>query len=149
MAGVGVAGAGLLGVAQAQAPAPAQPVDVVAIRQATMALMHGAWRAITAGVQAKAEPKLFIQATRGIAGGAKVFPTLFPAGSGTGRLGFPAIYEDRAGFDKAAAALLAAADQANKAAVANDPEAFATAVKAVSEACGGCHPRRFADNWNK
>ncbi len=114
-----------------------------------MGVLYGTWRGLRSAVDAKIEPKNYILATKGAAAFARLIPALFPSGSGVGRIGFPAIYDDRAGFEQAAAGLAAAADAANKAAVANDAEAFTAAVKQFSDACGACHPRRFADNWNK
>ena len=134
---------------QAQAPAPTPVADVVAVRQAGMGVLYGTWRGLRTAVEAKADPKNYILAMKGVAAFGRQIPALFPTGSGVGRIGYPAIYEDRAGFEKAAADLVAAAEAGLKAAQANDAEAFATAVKAVNDSCGACHPRRFADNWNK
>jgi cytochrome c556 len=135
--------------AQAPAPTPTPVADVVAVRQAGMGVLYGTWRGLRTAVETKADPKNYILALKGVVAFGRQIPALFPPGSGTGRIGFPSIYEDRAGFEKSAAEMVAAAEAALKAAQANDAEAFATSVKAVSDACGNCHPRRYSDNWNK
>jgi len=128
-------------MAQAQTAAPAPLTDVVASRQASMALLYGTWQGMRAGVAAKVEPRRFVVSAKGIA------PALFPPGSGIGRLGFAAIYDERADFEKMAAAMATAGEAVLKAAQANDEEAFATAVKGLSDSCGGCHTKRFGGNW--
>jgi len=136
MAGVGVAGTGLLGVAQAQAPA--QP-NVVAIRQASMGLLGGTAAALRAGVEAKAEAKNFAGAGNAISNYGKVLASLFPQGSGANTKALPEIWTNWAGFEKAAADLTAAGELVKAAAAANDAGKLADAVKAVGDACGGCH----------
>lgn len=142
-----------LRMAQAQGPAaaavPAGAVDVVAMRQAGFGLLYGTYQTLRAAVAAKTEPKGFLLAAQGIVAFGKQIPSLHPPGSGVGRTGFPSIYSERAEFEKAAAALVVAGDAVARAAQANDADAFAKAVKAVTESCGGCHTKRFADNWFK
>lgn len=141
----------VIGAAQALTPVhPAQvhPVDVVAVRQAGMGTLYGTWRALRAGAEAKVEPKNFILAAKGVAAFGRQIPALFPPAAGIGRHGLPAIQDNRAGFEQAAAAMVTAAEALLKVTQANDAEAFPAAVKAVSDACGACHPRNFARNWN-
>ena len=140
---------GCVGFGGAQAQAPVQPVDVVAVRQAAMGGAYGTWRALNSGVAAKADPKDYILAAKGLATLGRQIPALFPPAAGVGRLGLPGITDNRAGFELAAAALVTAAEALLKVAQANNAEAFPAAVKAVSDACGGCHPRNFARNWNE
>ena len=134
-------------MAQAQTAAPPPVPDVVASRQMAMALLYGTWQGMRAGVAAKTEPRRFIVPAKGIAPLARQIPALFPPGSGIGRLGFAAIYEERADFEKMAAAMATAGDAVLKAAQSNDEEAFATAVKGLTDSCGGCHTKRFGGNW--
>lgn len=134
-----------IGLAQAQAPAPVP--GVVASRQTSMGLMYGSWNGMRVAVEAKADPKRFAIQTYAMAEFGKQIPALFPQSAGPGDKGLPAIWEDWAGFQRAAAALTAAAEAANTAAVAGDVAAFAVAVKSVTEACQGCHPRKFAKSW--
>lgn len=147
MAATAVLSVAAVGLVQAQTPV--QPVDVLAVRQAGMGTLYGTWRALRAGVEAKVEPKNFILAAKGVAGFGRQIPALFPPAAGVGRLGLPGITENRAGFEQAAAAMVTAAEALLKVTQANDAEAFPAAVKAVSDTCGGCHPRNFARNWNE
>ena len=137
------------GSARAQAPVTVHPIDVVALRQAGMGGLYGTWRALRAAVEAKAEPKNYRLAVKGLVAFGKQIPTLYPVAAGTGRHGLPAMIEDRAGFEQAAAAMVTAGEALLKITEANDAEAFPAAVKAVSDTCGGCHPRKYAGDWNK
>jgi cytochrome c556 len=67
------------------------------------------------------------------------FPSLFPAGSDQGdtKAG-PAIWSDTAGFQAAAAKLVADAKTAQGAA-AGGVDAFSPAFQQVGSNCGGCH----------
>jgi cytochrome c556 len=74
-----------------------------------------------------------------IAADMEQFPSLFPPGSESGDTKASAkIWEDMAGFEAAAAKLVADAKAAETAA-ANGLEAFQTALGAVGANCGGCH----------
>ena len=137
------------GSARAQAPVTVHPVDVVAARQAGMGGLYGTWRALRVAVETKAEPKNYRLAVKGLIAYGKQIPTLFPVAAGTGRLGLPAMIEDHAGFEQAAAAMVTAGEALLKITETNDVEAFPAAVKAVSDTCGGCHPRKYAKNWNE
>lgn len=137
------------GCAQTQAAGAMQPLDVIAVRQSGMDMLYGSWRALTAGVTAKTEPKNFTLAVRGIITFGKLVPHLFPQSAGLGETGLAEIFEDRAGFEKAAANMVATAEALLKVTQANDAAGMPAAVKALSEACGACHPRKFARNWNE
>lgn len=68
------------------------------------------------------------------------FPALFPAGSDKGRTkASPAIWTDRAGFEAAAARILAATTKLNEAAKSGDAAATAAAFREAGSACGACH----------
>lgn len=137
------------GMAQTPAPGAVQPLDVIVVRQSGMDMLYGSWRALTAGVSAKTEPKNFTLAVRGIVTFSKMIPVLFPQSAGLGETGLADIFEDRAGFEKAAANMVATAEALLKVTQANDAAGMPAAVKALSEACGACHPRKFAKNWNE
>jgi len=70
------------------------------------------------------------------------FPTLFPESSMEGgdppTRAKPEIWQDKDGFEAAAANLVEAADAA-AAAAAEGQEAFASALGPVGQACGDCH----------
>lgn len=131
------------------AQAPAGGVDVVAIRQAGFGLLYGTYQNLRAAVAAKAEPQNYLLAAQGVVLFGKQIPSLHPPGSGVGRIGFPSIYSERAEFEKAAAAMVTAGETLVAATRANDAAAFAKAVKGLTDSCGGCHTKRFADNWFK
>lgn len=139
----------MLATKAAVAQDPVQPVDVVAVRQAGMGTLYGTWRGLRAAVEAKAEPKNYILAAKGVVAFGKQIPALFPASAGPGRLGFPTIFTERAEFEAEARAMVVAAETLHRVTLANDTEGFAAAVKAVSDTCGSCHPRKFAKNWNE
>ena len=150
LAGVAAAATiGALANAQAPAPAPIPVADVVAVRQAGMALQLGNLRAFRSAVEAKVEPKNFVIPAEGMIGFARLIPSLFPPGSGLGVIGLPTIYENRAGFEENVASLVAAGEALKKAADANDSVAFAAAATATSDACLGCHRKQFAKSWVK
>jgi cytochrome c556 len=144
-----IAGCVSLGTAHAQAPITVQPVDVVAVRQAGMGVMYGTWRSLRIAVDAKLEPKNYVRGAKAIAAFARLIPSLTPPAAGKGTHGLDAMLEDRAGFEQAAANLATAAEALAKVAQANDAVAFPAAVKAVSDGCGGCHPRKYAGDWTK
>lgn len=131
-----VVAAGLgVGIAQVQA----QSSDPVAVRKTVMRLHAAALAGMNTAVAAKAEPKAFAFGATGLTQSAALLVSLFPAGSTANSRAQPAVWSDAAGFAKAAADLGAAAEQVRVAAAANDAAAFATAVKATSDACTACH----------
>lgn len=71
--------------------------------------------------------------------GAQKIPSLFPENSKTGgdTAAAPAIWENMAGFQAAAAKL--GTDAQKAAASVNDLESFKTAFGEVTKDCGGCH----------
>lgn len=70
----------------------------------------------------------------------KVFPSLFPPGTDKGDTkALPAVWSDRAGFEKAAADVRTAAAALARAADSNDSSAFAAAFQETGKACGACH----------
>jgi cytochrome c556 len=140
--------AGVMGFGAAQAQAPVQPVNVVEMRKSGMALLHGAtYRGLNLAVASKAEPKNFEIPVRGIVEFGKMIPSLFPEAAGPGNRTLPAAFSDRAGFENAAKALVVAAEELLKITRDNNAEAFPAAVKAVTDSCGGCHPRTYARSW--
>ena len=67
--------------------------------------------------------------------------TMFPPGSdhGDNTKALPAIWTDRAGFEKAAQNLETQAAKLEQIAASGDQAAFATQVQVLGEACGTCH----------
>ena len=75
---------------------------------------------------------------------ARVLPTLFPKGTGPGETSVethaqPSVWNDRAGFEKAAAAYASAADKLAAFASASDTAGFSTQLAVVSKTCDSCH----------
>jgi cytochrome c556 len=68
-------------------------------------------------------------------------PDLFPPGTDSGHntQARPAVWSDRAGFEKAAANLTIAAQAMAKAAAAGNQSEFIKAFRATSLACATCH----------
>ena len=134
--------AGLPGAAAQADEVELAPTTLVAIRQAGYALqganLGDIARAVQAGVT---DVKPFKDNAEAIRDWSKVIPALFPKGTETQNdtKALPKVWSDRAGFEKAAAALTAAAETLVKAADANDAAAFVEAFKATADACKGCH----------
>ncbi len=72
---------------------------------------------------------------------AKRIPTMFPPGTetGGGTHAKPAVWSERGGFEKDAAALQEQAGKLEQAAQSGDKSAFAAQWKASANACGTCH----------
>jgi cytochrome c556 len=126
---------GLGGTALAQ-----QAFDPIKTRQAGQDLVAGTFAGVKAVITLKGDVKTLEGPGKAIQKWALVFPTLFPAGSDKGETkAAPAIWTDRAGFEKDAMALSAAAEKLSVAAKAGDEPAVAAAFKEAGEACGACH----------
>jgi cytochrome c556 len=118
----------------------AQTFDPIQTRKAGQELVAGTLGGIKAVITLKGDVKTVAGPAEAIQKWALVFPTLFPAGTDKGDTkAAPAIWTDRAGFQKDADALSAAAEKLATAAKAGDETAVAAAYKGVGEACGACH----------
>jgi cytochrome c556 len=127
-------------VAQGSSPT-LQPNDIIAVRQSLMDLQGGVVAAMKAAVEGGDNVKPLTAGAKGLLSSSHVIPTLFPAGTDAGHntKAKPAIWSDRAGFEKAAADLTAEAQKLVQLADANDKAGFATQFQAVGKACGACH----------
>jgi len=129
----------------AMLPAAAQQAGsadaIIAGRQAAYDLMAGNGAAMKATVDGGLAVKPLLPGAKGMAAWARAIPGMFPAGTDTGHntKALPAVWSDRAGFEKSAAALATAADKLVVSANADDKAAFATAFKETTDACGACH----------
>ena len=115
--------------------------DVLAQRQALMKENAAATRTIFQMVQGKApyDAAAAQAAFEKIAADMKIFPTLFPAGSDTGKTtASPEIWKDEAGFDALAAKMQADA-AAGAAAAPNGLDAIKASAGAVGGSCQSCH----------
>ena len=83
-------------------------LDAIAARQASLDMSSLTFRSMGVAMKAGEEPKSLGYAAAVLAKWAKALPGMFPPGTGKGETSafsqaLPAIWKDRAGFDKAAA----------------------------------------------
>jgi cytochrome c556 len=130
----------VLGIATA-GTASAQWAGIVETRQAGMALQSADFAGIRAVVAAKGDVKTLENPAKAIARWIKQFPTLFPAGTEQGHdtKALPAIWSDKAGFQKAADDLAEASTKMAELAKAGDTDAVTAQVKVMGDACAACH----------
>jgi cytochrome c556 len=117
-------------------------IDVIATRQAGQDLVAGSFTGMLQAVKNKVpDVKPFAQPARAIAKWEPQFRTLFPPGSdhGDNTRALPAIWTNRAGFNKASADLETAATKLSEVARSGNQEGFATQLQVVAEACDACH----------
>lgn len=121
--------------------AQADGLDPIVVRQAGMDLTNGNFAFIRSVVAAKGDVKPLEGSAKAISKWAGLIPAVFPAGSDKGHdtKALPEIWSDRAGFEKIAVAMGAAADKLAVAAKAGDLDAVAVETKAMGEQCGACH----------
>lgn len=121
--------------------AQADGLDPIAIRQVGMDLQAGTFSYIRTVVAAKGDVKPLEAAGKALARWAATIPSVFPAGSDKGgdTKALPEIWSDRAGFEKIATAMGAAATKLAVDAKAGEADAVAADTKAVGEQCGACH----------
>lgn len=137
---MGVAAASLAGIARA-ADVPAG-IDIIAARQAGQALMFGDFTGMDQAVKTKnPDVKKFAFPAHALVLWEPEFQTMFPPGTETGgkTKALPAIWSDRAGFQKAGQDLIDAATKVEVAAKTGDQAGFASAVHGLGDACAACH----------
>ena len=117
------------------------PDALILGRQAGMDLQGAVTGELKRAVDGKAEVKTYKSAADAIAAWGRAIPGMFPAGTEHGHdtKALPAVWSDRAGFEKASATLTTAAEKMSQAAAADDKAAFAEAFQATAQACGACH----------
>ena len=115
--------------------------SIIAGRQAGMDLMSALAGIMKPVAAAKGDPAAFKDAADAIESFGQAIPGLFPVGTEKGHdtKALPAVWSDRAGFEKTAATLVAAAGTLSAAADKKDAAAFADAFQNVGKTCGGCH----------
>lgn len=130
-----------LAIAAGAGAAQADGLDPIAIRQVGMDLTNGNFAYVRAVIKEKGDVKQLKDPAKAIARWGKTIPAVFPAGSDKGEntKALPAIWSDRAGFEKAASDMADAATKLVAAATAGDADAVAADTKLLGEACGGCH----------
>ncbi len=117
------------------------PDNLIATRQAGFDLVQGEISAMKATVTAGESVKPMVDAAKGLVSWGKVIPSVFPAGTDSGHntKAKPDVWSDNAGFQKAAANFVAAAEKLQALADADDKAGFATQFAATGQACGACH----------
>ena len=138
---VALLGMGVIYGARAEDPPATAADDLIATRQADMAIQTSLLEAIMMAIGADADIVPLKDAAGAIEALGMAIPELFPEGTERGHntRALPAVWSDRAGFEKAAANLTEAARRmANAAATDNRPE-FAKANLATVAACSTCH----------
>ncbi len=135
---------GLAGLSRAGDAVDVKPDDIIAARQAGYDLQQGVATAMKSAVDSGSSVKGLEDGAKGLVSWGKVIPTLFPVGTETGHgtKAKPEVWSDRAGFEKAAANFVAAADKLAPLAAADDKAGFAAQFKEVGGTCGACH-RQF------
>ncbi|HJS88035.1 MAG TPA: cytochrome c [Acetobacteraceae bacterium] len=137
---LGVAAACVAGVARAAAPPP--DLDIIATRQAGQALVGGTFIGLLQAAKNKVpDVKPFAPAARALTEWEGEFLKMFPPGSehGHNTKALPAVWTDRATFEKDARNLVEQAAKLQKIAESGDQAAFAQQVQVLGEACKTCH----------
>jgi cytochrome c556 len=121
--------------------------DVIEKRQAAMKGNSADNKAIKAAVESKDYATVEAKA-KDIMGTADKIPSLFPKGSTKGKTkAKDEIWEKSDDFSKAAKNLNKAAGDLAAAAKSKDDAAVTTKVKALGEACSGCHKQFRAEKY--
>lgn len=120
--------------------------DAIAARQASLDLSSITFRSMGDAMKAGREAKSQGYPATALAKWAKALPRMFPPGTGKGETSAvtqarPVIWQDRAGFDRAAANYAEATARLAALAAANDTPGFTRQLDEVKETCGSCHAR--------
>ncbi len=137
---LGLAVACATGVARAAEP-PAN-LDVIATRQAGQALVGGTFIGLSQAAKNKIpDVKPFAPAARALTEWEGEFMKMFPPGSDHGHntKALPAIWTERATFEKDAQNLTQQAAKLQQIAQSGDQSAFAQQVQVLGDACATCH----------
>ncbi|WP_424135231.1 cytochrome c [Roseomonas chloroacetimidivorans] len=117
----------------------AQP-DPIPTRKEGLRRMQTNLEAIDAVVKAGGDTRQTVSRADEMVAFFRNLPALFPPGSdGEGSRAQPAVWTDRAGFERAAANAVSAAEALQQAAASGDAAATGQAVRAMGGACGACH----------
>jgi cytochrome c556 len=138
---VALLGMGGIYGARAEDPPATVADDLIATRQADMAIQTSLLEAIMMAIGADADIVAFKDAADAIEALGTAIPALFPEGTeqGHGTRALPAVWSDRAGFKQAAANLAEAARRMASAAATDNRTEFAKANLATVAACSTCH----------
>jgi cytochrome c556 len=139
---------GLLGLATGgltqESTAGVSGADAIAARQASLDMSVITFRSMVDAMKAGGEATSQGYPAAGLAKWAKSLPRMFPSGTGKGETSattqaLPAIWRDRAGFERAAANYADATAKLAALAAANDTPGFTKQLDIVNQACAVCH----------
>jgi cytochrome c556 len=119
-------------------------VDAIAARQASLDMSSITFHAMGDAMKAGGEAKSEGYPAAALAKWAKALPRMFPVGTGRGETSAdtqarPAIWRDRAGFERAAANYADQTARLAALAAANDTAGFTKQLDVVNQACAICH----------
>jgi cytochrome c556 len=142
-----VLGGAWIGLAAVGLPQEAPTVtgpDVIAARQASLDMSSITFRSMGDAIKVGREAKTQSYAAASLAKWARTLPRMFPPGTGKGETSantqaLPAIWRNRASFDRAAANYGDATARLAALAAANDTPGFTKQLDEVNQACGLCH----------
>lgn len=124
----------------AAAPASPTPAEIVAARQAGMAMSAATFTTIRTASAAGTPLKDLAFAAGGLAKWGAAMPALFhPSTRAITSRAKPEVWTDKAGFAARTAAFADATRALAAAAKAEDKDAFAAALASTGAACKGCH----------
>lgn len=139
---MGLSLAGGAGLAFAQGAMVSVPADaIIAARQAAFDLQAGNVVGMKADIDAGNDVKGFKDAANALSAWGRSIPAMFPDGTQNGHdtHALPAVWTDRAGFQKAAETFWTQADKLATLAGDNDKPGFAAQYTLTTQACGACH----------
>ena len=132
LAGVAAALLGMTGAALAQ--------DVITQRREGLRGMGRQMEAIKAVTDARGDTRPLVERVDTMITFYRDLPAMFPAGSDSGPTrALPAVWSDRAGFDRAAANMVTALGALRTAAASGDVAATTAAFGQAGATCGACH----------
>jgi cytochrome c556 len=119
-------------------------LDAIAARQASLDMSSITFRSMGAAMKAGRDAKSQGYPAAALAKWAKALPRMFPPGTGQGETSassqaLRAIWQDRAGFDRAASNYVSATALLAALAAANNTAGFSKQLEEVDQACAVCH----------
>ena len=119
-------------------------IDAIAARQASLDMSSITLRSMGDAIRAGGDAKSQGYPAAALAKWAKALPRMFPPGTGKGETSAitqarPAVWRNRAGFDRAAANYAEATARLAALAAANDTAGFTRQLDEVTQACSSCH----------
>jgi cytochrome c556 len=131
----------LAGSAFAAVSYAATPLEIISARQANQKRVGDIAKSVKTALGGQATAASQLEIVKELDQRAHLLKGYFPAGTEAGgdTKALPAIWSDRAGFDKAADTYTDAVDKLLALAQAGDTAGFTTQFAAVGDTCGACH----------